>query len=204
MPNLPVFKIKREDGSLGTKTIHRDHLLPIGQLVRMPLTDQVKDPPARPKTRADTCKKSQRDLSPETQEFQELSDSSSDMEYYVPHCVTQREPQTRVQNTARPVVDLEDDPETENDDDRKAEPVHEEDSDPEDVNHNSETEPKEEEHHQEVAPEETSESGSESNQEVSEVQDKVKFRSEHRPLRELSSQLLDSPMMRLVEQEISF
>ncbi|KAL2092168.1 hypothetical protein ACEWY4_011966 [Coilia grayii] len=32
MPNVPVFKIKREDGRPGTKTIHRDHLLPVGQL----------------------------------------------------------------------------------------------------------------------------------------------------------------------------
>ena len=41
MPNLPVFKIKREDGTPGTKTMHRDHLLPIGQLVRMPPTNLV-------------------------------------------------------------------------------------------------------------------------------------------------------------------
>lgn len=44
MPNLPVFKVKREDGTPGTKTIHRDHPLPIGQHVRVPSTDQVEDP----------------------------------------------------------------------------------------------------------------------------------------------------------------
>ena len=90
----------------------------------------------------------------ETQELQEISDSSSDMEYYVTHRVTRREPLPRMTNTARPVVDLEDDPEPENDNDSetdndpetehdpKAEPVHENDS--EDDDHNSETEPEEE------------------------------------------------------------
>uniref|UniRef100_A0A674P9H8 Integrase catalytic domain-containing protein n=1 Tax=Takifugu rubripes TaxID=31033 RepID=A0A674P9H8_TAKRU len=47
MPNLPVFKVKREDGTPGSKTIHRDHLLPIGQHVRVPSTDQFEDPPER-------------------------------------------------------------------------------------------------------------------------------------------------------------
>lgn len=39
MPNLPLFKIKRGDGAPSTKTVHRDHLLPIGQHVRVPSTD---------------------------------------------------------------------------------------------------------------------------------------------------------------------
>ncbi len=183
MPNLPVFKIKREDGRLGTKTIHRDHLLPIGQLVRMPCTDQDADPPEKPKTRADTRKRSQRDSRPETQELQEFSDSSSDMEYYVTHRVTRREPVPRVLNTARPVIELEDDPETEHD--PEAEPVHENDSDPEEVDHNSEPEPEDEECDTEVVLEETSEAGLESEQEeVSEVQeDRMQPCSEPRPKR---------------------
>ncbi|KAI3353735.1 hypothetical protein L3Q82_004965 [Scortum barcoo] len=32
MPNLPVYKVKPETGGGGVKTLHRDHLLPIGQL----------------------------------------------------------------------------------------------------------------------------------------------------------------------------
>ncbi|KAL7383678.1 hypothetical protein ABVT39_015787 [Epinephelus coioides] len=60
MPNLPVFKIKREDGRGGTKTVHRDHLLPIGQLVWIPNTDVADDPPVKPKTRATSCQKSKR------------------------------------------------------------------------------------------------------------------------------------------------
>ncbi len=175
MPNLPVFKIKREDGRLGTKTIHRDHLLPIGQLVRMPFTDQDVDPPEKPKTRADTRKRSQRDSRPEIQELQEFSDSSSDMEYYVTHRCNRREPVPRVLNTARPVIELEDAPETE----------HENDSGPEEVEQNSEPGPEDEECDPEVALEETSEAESESEQEVvSEVQeDRVQPRSEPRPKR---------------------
>ncbi|XP_049329329.1 uncharacterized protein LOC111193656 [Astyanax mexicanus] len=36
MPNLPVYQVKPEKGIGSVKTIHRDHLLPIGQLVRLP------------------------------------------------------------------------------------------------------------------------------------------------------------------------
>ncbi|CAI5660481.1 unnamed protein product [Oreochromis niloticus] len=35
LPNLPVYKVKPEQGSGGVKTLHRDHLLPIGYLVRI-------------------------------------------------------------------------------------------------------------------------------------------------------------------------
>ncbi|ROL45125.1 hypothetical protein DPX16_22934 [Anabarilius grahami] len=129
------------------------------------------DPPEKPKTRADTRKRSQRDSRLETRELQEFSDSSSDMEYYVPQCLTRREPVPRVLNTARPVIELEDDPEREHENDLKAEHVHENDSDPEEVDRNSEPEPVDEECDPEVAPEETSEAGSESEEEVSEVQE---------------------------------
>jgi hypothetical protein len=65
MPNLPVFKIKRENGGTGTKTIHRDNLLPIGQFVRFRNTDPVIDLLVRPKTRAVTRRRSEIS-SPET------------------------------------------------------------------------------------------------------------------------------------------
>lgn len=81
MPNLPVFNFKMEYGTPGTKTIHRDHLPPFGLLVRIKPTNQVEYPPARPKTRTVTPWQSQRKARPETQEFQEFSNSSSDMEY---------------------------------------------------------------------------------------------------------------------------
>lgn len=196
MPNLPVFKIKREDGRLGTKTIHRDHLLPIGQMVRMPCTDQDVQSPTKPKTRADTHKRSQRNSRKETLELQEFSDSSSDMEYYIPHCVTRKEPVQRVRNTARPVVELEDDPETEHENDPVAEHVHEIDSDPEEVDDNCEPESEDEECDPKVALEETSEAGSESEEEVSEVQeDKKQPSSEPRPKRNVK------PAIRLTYDE---
>ncbi|KAI5094535.1 hypothetical protein C0J45_16259, partial [Silurus meridionalis] len=72
LPNLPVFKVKREDSSPGTKTIHRDHLLPIGQLVRMPPADPGKNLPVRPRTRAVTQNK--RDIRSETPELSESFD----------------------------------------------------------------------------------------------------------------------------------
>ncbi|KAJ7986493.1 hypothetical protein DPEC_G00340450 [Dallia pectoralis] len=84
MPNLPVYKVKPEDG--GVKTLHRDHLLPIGQLVRMPTVETEDKLPVKPRTRAETQKRSKKVL-PEVQEaLQELqfTDSSSDVEYYGP------------------------------------------------------------------------------------------------------------------------
>ncbi|XP_058494566.1 uncharacterized protein LOC131465683 [Solea solea] len=89
MPNLPLYKVKPENGRGGVKTLHRDHLLPIGQFVRMPTTEvedksQVK---TRAKTRAETQKRSKKVL-PEVQEvlqeMQEFTDSSSEGEYYGP------------------------------------------------------------------------------------------------------------------------
>jgi len=37
MPNLSVFYVRPEGGKGGVKTIHRDHILPIGQSVRIPV-----------------------------------------------------------------------------------------------------------------------------------------------------------------------
>lgn len=52
LPNLPVYKIKPERGGGAEKTVHRNHLLPIGYLVRLPLDDSGTDPPERCRTRA--------------------------------------------------------------------------------------------------------------------------------------------------------
>ncbi|XP_053274167.1 uncharacterized protein LOC128436464 [Pleuronectes platessa] len=89
MPNLPVYKVKPEDGGGGVKTLHRDHLLPIGQLVRMPTVDVENKSPAKTKarTRAEAQKKSKKVLpgiQEVLQEMQESMDSSSDVEYYGP------------------------------------------------------------------------------------------------------------------------
>uniref|UniRef100_A0A3B3YJ44 Gypsy retrotransposon integrase-like protein 1 n=1 Tax=Poecilia mexicana TaxID=48701 RepID=A0A3B3YJ44_9TELE len=50
MPNLPVYKVKPERGLGVEKTVHRNHLLPIGHLVRFPAdaeTEQVRKPVTR-------------------------------------------------------------------------------------------------------------------------------------------------------------
>lgn len=41
LPNLPVYKIKPESGMGAEKTVHRNHLLPIGYLVRLPVDDSA-------------------------------------------------------------------------------------------------------------------------------------------------------------------
>lgn len=81
MPNLPVYKVKPEDGRGGVKTLHRDHLLPIGQLVRMPTvkTEDNSRVKTRPKTKAETQKRS-KEVLPEV-----LTDSSSDVEWSYGH-----------------------------------------------------------------------------------------------------------------------
>lgn len=52
LPNLPVYKIKPERGMGAEKTIHRNHLLPIGYLVRIPVDEREVGPQQRLVTRA--------------------------------------------------------------------------------------------------------------------------------------------------------
>lgn len=52
LPNLPVYRLKPESGKGIVKTLHRDHLLPIGFLVRMPTHREETNPSQRPSTRA--------------------------------------------------------------------------------------------------------------------------------------------------------
>ncbi|KAL7837384.1 hypothetical protein SRHO_G00270950 [Serrasalmus rhombeus] len=51
MPNLPVYHVKPERGTGPVKTLHRDHLLPIGYLVRMPEPSGIENVPQRSVTR---------------------------------------------------------------------------------------------------------------------------------------------------------
>ena len=52
MPNLPVYQVQPERGTGAVKTVHRNHLLPIGYLVRLPTDGDKPEPPRRPRTRA--------------------------------------------------------------------------------------------------------------------------------------------------------
>lgn len=51
MPNLPVYHVKPEKGVGAEKTLHRDHLLPIGHLVRIPSSQEHAALPQMPGTR---------------------------------------------------------------------------------------------------------------------------------------------------------
>lgn len=52
LPNLPVYRVKPERGTGIVKTIHRDHLLPIGYLVRMTAQSERTAQPKKPMTSA--------------------------------------------------------------------------------------------------------------------------------------------------------
>ena len=51
MPNLPVYQVKPERGNGVVKTVHRNHLLPIGYLVRLATDSDAPELPQRPVTR---------------------------------------------------------------------------------------------------------------------------------------------------------
>lgn len=52
LPNLPVYRVKPESGRGIVKTLHRDHLLPVGFLVRIPEVPERNCLPHRPSTRS--------------------------------------------------------------------------------------------------------------------------------------------------------
>ena len=78
MPNLPVYKLKPENGKGKLKTLHRDHLLPIGELVRMPELDKDEELPSKPRTRAQVRSKSK---TSDHSVQQESESSESELEY---------------------------------------------------------------------------------------------------------------------------
>lgn len=49
MPNLPVYRVRPEGARGPVKTIHREHLLPIGQFVRVPGAETDDEAPQMPK-----------------------------------------------------------------------------------------------------------------------------------------------------------
>lgn len=76
LPNLPVYKIKPERGMGAEKTVHRNHLLPIGYLVRLPVDDGEEEPQQRPATRSQ-----QQKLKEQTQSNSHEGAISSESEY---------------------------------------------------------------------------------------------------------------------------
>ncbi|XP_052462953.1 uncharacterized protein LOC128020214 [Carassius gibelio] len=76
LPNIPVYRVKPEVGSGKVRTLHRDQLLPIGQLVRWPQS-KVERNPVRKKKRIDV------DAPALTNEDVLSSETSSEFEYNV-------------------------------------------------------------------------------------------------------------------------
>lgn len=89
--NLPVYKLRPKTGTGRVRTLHRDHLLPIRDSLRIPALSGEEDTKP-PVTRAQTVKKKQlREKVDNTNEHARVemsSDSDDDIGYYVPdrHC----------------------------------------------------------------------------------------------------------------------
>lgn len=60
LPNLPVYRLKPEAGTGGIRTLHRDHLLPIGESVRVNLPDPRSEVPTQRVTRSKAEQKTQK------------------------------------------------------------------------------------------------------------------------------------------------
>ncbi|XP_076830977.1 uncharacterized protein LOC143476602 [Brachyhypopomus gauderio] len=84
LPNLPVYKVRPESGKGGVKTMHRDHLLPISQSLRMPDVEGPEQLPVKPRTRwqrTRTKERSKRNLERAPHMDNDDTDSSSEREY---------------------------------------------------------------------------------------------------------------------------
>lgn len=81
MPNLPVYRVKPVDGKGKFKTLHRDNLLPIGDLVRIPVLDNTEDVPKRAVTRSRAFNRQKRSTTDHVvQREHNTSTDSSDLE----------------------------------------------------------------------------------------------------------------------------
>lgn len=76
LPNIPVYRVKPETGKGSVRTLHRDQLLPIGQMVRWP-KKKVETNPVRRKKITDV------DAPVLTNEDVSSSETSSEFEYNV-------------------------------------------------------------------------------------------------------------------------
>lgn len=81
MPNLPVYRVKPVDGKGKFKTLHRDNLLPIGDLVRIPVLNNTEDVPKRAVTRSRALNRHKRSITDHTIPREpNISTDSSDLE----------------------------------------------------------------------------------------------------------------------------
>lgn len=80
LPNIPVYRVRPEGGRGSVRTIHCNHLLPIGQSVRIPGEKESEEVPVRPRTRSARTRQRQQVMI-QREEVPEQTDSSSDVEY---------------------------------------------------------------------------------------------------------------------------
>ena len=87
LPNLPVYRVQPESGTGVVKTLHRDHLLPVGDLVRFPYyqNNDKEAPEPLSKGRATRRKhKGTRNTNHTQHTDHESSSSDDDRDYYAP------------------------------------------------------------------------------------------------------------------------
>lgn len=86
LPNLPVYRVKPDRGPGSIKVIHRDHLLPIGYLVRFSVPSEKRNQSKPPVTRAQRAKSYNESPQLRPEEFQDEWDSESeeDSNNYLP------------------------------------------------------------------------------------------------------------------------
>lgn len=90
LQNLPVYRVKPKSGTGGVRTLHRDHLLPIGEEVRINLPAEREEVPRHMVTRSKTVKRTQKkairhEVDPESCKCVDItsdSDDSSHCAYY--------------------------------------------------------------------------------------------------------------------------
>lgn len=96
LPDLPVYRLRPERGTGGIRTLHRDHLLPIGESVRLLTPENPKEKLRRPVTRAQSrqklVKNATRPAGSENEDGEaEFEESSSDEDYGGPNFPTREE-----------------------------------------------------------------------------------------------------------------
>ncbi|CAI5678658.1 unnamed protein product [Oreochromis niloticus] len=84
LPNLPVYRVKPQTGQGSVRTLHRDHLLPIGTEVRLAEGMARDEVPVRPQTRRRGKGKERVERRDASQDIGE-STGSSDVEYERSH-----------------------------------------------------------------------------------------------------------------------
>ncbi|XP_058847476.1 uncharacterized protein LOC131698654 [Acipenser ruthenus] len=114
LPNIPVYRLKKEMGRRLIKVLHRNHLLPIGQLVTVPSVTEPSTSVSRPRTRGllDQAQKTSQEEHP-LEQLNSSSDSESEegevtqiLDYSGNDKLQSPEPSTETENIVENDADL--------------------------------------------------------------------------------------------------